>query len=126
MSVVPSRANDREQGVFRSRTCHGEWLSTHVVGSSHHQWEGGRISYGGSWWRVRKRALVRDDYRCRTCGRSSAELDRNPDVHHIERVRDFEDPDEAHRLSNVVTLYRSCHRHVESGTLSAPPPSSEG
>lgn len=126
MRVVPSRSTDREHGVFCSRTCHGEWLSEHVVGSEHHQWEGGTIEYGGSWWQVREAALARDDYRCQQCGLSRTQLDRNPDVHHIERVRDFEDPEEAHRLSNVVTLCRSCHRRVEEGDLPVPTPATEG
>lgn len=126
MTVVPSRLNDREHGVFCSRTCHGAWLSTNVVGPDHHQWEGGEIRYGGTWWRVRKRALARDEYQCQKCGRSSDDLGRNPDVHHIERVRDFDDPSDAHRLSNVVTLCRSCHRHVEAGNVPAPSPDPEG
>ncbi|AXG06263.1 HNH endonuclease [Haloplanus rubicundus] len=126
MSVVPSRIDNSKQGVFCTRTCHGAWLSKHVVGPNHHQWEGGTIDYGGSWWRVRRRALTRDNYRCQQCGRPREELGRNPDVHHIERVRDFEDPREAHTLSNVISLCRSCHQHVEAGNIPSPSRNSEG
>nr|WP_240943039.1 HNH endonuclease [Haloferax alexandrinus] len=42
-------------------------------------------------------------------------MGQNPDVHHLNRVRDFDDPSNAHTLSNVVSLCRSCHRLVESG-----------
>jgi ribosomal protein S14 len=117
MMVVPSRIQNRTHGVFCSRECHSNWLSQHIVGANHHQWEGGPLQYGGSWWRVRRDALERDDYRCQSCGKSRDDLDRNPDVHHRNRVRDFDDPDDAHRLDNVITLCRSCHQRVENGSL---------
>ncbi len=114
---VPSRVANRSQGVFCSRECHGEWLSEHVVGPDHHQWEGGPIEYGRSWWRIRRQALERDDYECQQCGVDADQLGRNPDVHHVRPVRSFDRPAEAHTLANVISLCRSCHRRVEAGSI---------
>jgi len=114
LSVVRSRAAN-ERGVFCDSDCYGEWLSQNVAGENHHQWAGGVISYGEGWWRVRRLALHRDQYRCQACRRTETDLGRKPDVHHIRRVRDFEDASDAHTLDNVVSLCRPCHRRVEDG-----------
>ncbi|MFB6295776.1 MAG: HNH endonuclease [Halobacteriales archaeon] len=106
---------ERDGRTFCSLDCYGEWLSEHRVGEDHHQWKGGDISYGGEWWSVRRKARERDDHRCQRCGKTKDEIGREPDVHHIEPVREFDDPADAHRLDNVVCLCRSCHRTVESG-----------
>lgn len=116
----PSRIESASYGEFCDLDCYGEWLSDHVVGSSHHQWEGGTIPYGSSWWQVRRAAWERDGYECQCCGASTEEIGRRPDVHHIVPVRAFDNPADAHRLENVVCLCRSCHRRVEDGDLSAP------
>ena len=105
----------RDGRSFCSLECYGEWLSENRVGEDHHQWEGGDIDYGQAWWSVRRKARERDDHRCQRCGKTRAEIGREPDVHHIEPVREFDDPAEAHRLDNVVCLCRSCHRTVEPG-----------
>lgn len=123
IEAVPSRFNNRKRGLFCDIDCYGSWLSQNVVGENHHQWEGGTIAYGQKWWRTRREALERDDYTCQNCGKTTDELGRNPDVHHIERVRDFNQPEMAHTLENVITLCRSCHRNVETGNI--PVPSSE-
>ncbi|WP_436929568.1 HNH endonuclease [Halosimplex halobium] len=73
--------------------------------------------YNGDWYQVRRRALDRDDHRCQNCGKRSEEIGREPDVHHITPIREFDDPQEAHSLGNVVTLCRSCHRLAESGEI---------
>lgn len=121
----PSRVENRKRGIFCNLDCYGAWLSENVVRQDHHQWEGGDFDYGQKWWRVRRGALERDEYECQNCGKTKGEIGRNPDVHHLERVRSFEQPQEAHTLSNVVTLCRSCHRNVEAGNVSAPVPSGE-
>ncbi|MEE6208682.1 HNH endonuclease signature motif containing protein [Salarchaeum sp. III] len=118
-TVVPSRAAN-SRGVFCDSSCYGAWLSEHVVGETHHQWAGGPIQYGRTWWRVRRRALRRDQYRCQRCLRSEGQLPRRPDVHHIRPVREFENPSDAHRLDNVVALCRPCHRRVEEGLVELP------
>ena len=114
LEVFPSRYHRVSRGVFCDHACYGQWLSDHIVGENHHQWDGGSIPYGETWWSVRRRALDRDQYRCRACGVTAATLGRAPDVHHITRVRDFEDPADAHVLENVISLCRPCHRKVEN------------
>jgi hypothetical protein len=110
-----SEVEDSERGAFCNLECYGEWLSNEVIGEAHHQWEGGEINYGTKWWRIRREALERDGYTCQRCGKDAEEIGRNPDVHHIEPVRSFENAEEAHSLDNVVSLCRSCHRLVEEG-----------
>ncbi|WP_435317807.1 HNH endonuclease [Haloarchaeobius sp. TZWSO28] len=121
----PSRTTGKSYGTFCSTRCYGDWLSANVVGESHHQWEGGPLVYGNGWWRVRALALERDAYTCQCCGKGVDDLGQNPDVHHIERVREFDDPSDAHELENVVTLCRPCHRKVETGVVATPVPSDE-
>ena len=116
MNILKSRVK-RGGGTFCSRDCHSRWMSENRVGRAHHQWEGGPIEYGRKWWQIRRRALERDEYTCQHCGKTKSELGQNPDVHHIERVRSFEDPQDAHTLDNIVSLCRSCHRNAEEGNF---------
>jgi 5-methylcytosine-specific restriction endonuclease McrA len=73
--------------------------------------------YSGDWHRVRREALDRDDHRCQHCGKERAEIGREPDVHHLVPIREFDDPQEAHSLDNVVALCRSCHKFAEVGEI---------
>jgi len=120
LEVRPTRLETRNRGVFCTLECYGDWLSENVVGPDHHQWEGGSIDYGQRWWRIRRQALERDDYECQYCGTSAEELGRNPDVHHRQPVRSFDQPEDAHTMDNVIALCRSCHRHAEAGTITLP------
>ncbi|WP_207588313.1 HNH endonuclease [Halomontanus rarus] len=121
LEVYPSRADHRTRGCFCDQDCYADWLAENVVGPDHHQWEGGQIDYGQKWWRIRREARRRDDYQCQQCGASREELGQNPDVHHLVPVREFDRPEEAHTLSNVITLCRSCHRRVEEGAITVTP-----
>lgn len=108
-SVLPCEL--RDGGVrFCSRDCVSEAL-----------YDGGNDPgvYTGDWYRVRQRALDRDDHRCQYCGKRREEIGREPDAHHITPVSAFEDPQEAHSLDNVVALCRSCHRYAEYGEIPA-------
>lgn len=113
----------RDGAVLCSDDCRGRWLSENFSGSDHPNWDGGGIdTYGPGWSRVKRRALERDDYECVVCGATKAELDRNPDVHHLLPVRLFAEAErlnvsDAHYLENVVSLCPRCHRNVESGDL---------
>ena len=121
LEVRPKRFEKRERGCFCSLECYGEWLSEHVVGPDHHQWEGGPIRYGAPWWRIRRQALERDDSTCQHCGANADDLGRNPDVHHLKPVRSFDTSADAHTLDNVITLCRRCHRLAEAGTVELSP-----
>jgi len=89
--------------------CQSKWLSEAFAGEG--------------WNETRRKALKRDGHACRLCGRTGAEIGRNPDVHHITPVRVFEGIEElstadAHRLDNVVSLCVECHRNAEVGNVS--------
>lgn len=121
LEVRPAKIETRKRGVFCTLERYGEWLSENVVGPVHHQWEGGPIDYGQRWWRIRRQALERDDYECQHCGADRDDLGRNPDVHHLQPVRTFERPAEAHAMDNVVTLCRSGHRRAEEVDIAVSP-----
>jgi 5-methylcytosine-specific restriction endonuclease McrA len=59
---------------------------------------------GTEWREARQEALERDSHECQHCSTTE-----NLCVHHkIERL-EFDDPSEAHELSNLVTLCEKCH-----------------
>lgn len=122
MSVLVSERK-RGNGRFCSRDCLATWMSANHRGENHHQWLGEGGDYTGEWWKARRKALKRDNYRCQHCGKSTEDMGRNPDVHHIEPVRSFENSQNAHVLKNLISLCRSCHRHAESGNITVPEPS---
>jgi len=79
------------------------------------------------WRKVRKRALKRDRYKCRWCGKRS----KGNHVHHIRKKSKH--PSLMYNISNLVTLCKRCHkktygkegRYVNSfGKSGAAPPSS--
>ena len=96
-----------------------EWKDkiSEPTGSDHPNWKDEATAngplppelYGDNWEESRREALERDDYDCRICG-DEAQLN----VHHIKGVREFDNPDEANRLENLVTLCVSCHAKVHS------------
>jgi hypothetical protein len=124
MEVRQSRI-ENGGGRFCSHECLCNWMSANVVGEAHHQWRSGGATYGGSWWTVRRKALERDAHQCQHCGSKRSEMGREPDVHHLRPVREFDEPESAHYLANVVSLCRSCHRNVEVGNISPPSPGDE-
>lgn len=74
-------------------------------------WNNDPNDYGKTWPRQRDLACARDSYRCQVCG--IEENGRAHDVHHRIPFRTFSSADEAHHLSNLVTLCPACHRKVE-------------
>ncbi|MFC4407091.1 HNH endonuclease [Haloarchaeobius iranensis] len=113
MTVLKS---DRERSVgrFCSRDCLSAWMSTDE------EWD--PSDYSGSWYPVKRAALERDDHECQSCGRTRTDMGREPDVHHIVPVREFDDPQDAHTIENVICLCRSCHRLAEIGRIPTPVP----
>jgi len=105
---------------FCSIGCHGEWIAENYNGENHHAWKSGRTEYASGWLRARRLTLERDDYTCQRCGVSRIELDANPHVHHVVPVRTFDEPADAHELTNLVTLCASCHPKVEHGVAELP------
>lgn len=122
---VHTNRNNAQENVFCSQECYGRWLSENITGENHPRYkEGstGQINYRGSWNKASEKARLRDDG-CVYCG-ISVEQHKDkygfkPPVHHKKRYRDFEDPYEANKLENLVTLCCEHHRKVEEGKIEA-------
>lgn len=121
LSVFDYKALQQDH-LFCDRECYATWLVRERrqndvwVESDNPNWRNGSNQedrYGQGWPRARNRALLRDEYTCQRCGATSADLGRNPDVHHVEPVRTYDDPAKAHSLDNLVCLCRDCHLEVE-------------
>jgi len=111
MEVLKSRL-ERGEGRFCSFECLCDWMA-----------KDGRADptdYGENWKPVKRQALERDNHTCQNCGKTANELGREPDVHHIIPIKEFDDPKESHTLDNVICLCRSCHRRVETGKIQVP------
>ena len=103
---------------FCSRKCFRIWWSEKTQNDGNPMWSGGvEVGYTGTWSKVRRQALERDNHTCQSCGATRDELGQEPDVHHIVTIKEYDDPEQAHRLDNVICLCRSCHRKVEVGDL---------
>lgn len=126
--VRPAR---EDAARFCSRSCQNEWMSRNfgrlgmgdhlpvMRGEENPRWKGGyEPYYGPNWYTQRERALARDEFSCRICGKTEEEIGRSPDVHHIQRFGDFAEGsspiyEQANRLSNLVTLCPKHHRKLE-------------
>jgi 5-methylcytosine-specific restriction endonuclease McrA len=90
--------------------CSWECRIERLRGENHPSWRGGTIrSYAGDWTRQKREARARDDNICQECGKTSEENGANMSVHHIKPYRAFDDPHEANRLENLISLCMSCH-----------------
>lgn len=82
-----------------------------------------RRDYGNTWEEKREEALERDGYECRICGKSQS-VKYPLHVHHVVKVKKFDDPDNAHTRDNLITLCKTHHRLVETGRIECPDPES--
>lgn len=121
--TIPSRIR-RGGGKFCCEKCYTNWKSKNERGENHPLWKGGNIDYGPNWEEQRAKALKRDNYTCRHCGKKKPIFGKNHDVHHIIAMREFgyslEKNDHymtANELTNLITLCRKCHREVEAGII---------
>lgn len=69
------------------------------------------LYYGANWYEQSRAARDRDGNTCQVCGHSPG--GKNLDVHHIQPLRTFDEPEQANRLGNLITLCRPCHRKWE-------------
>jgi 5-methylcytosine-specific restriction endonuclease McrA len=111
ISVKPSRA---ERTTYCSRECKDESMHD-ITGPAHPRWKGGHEPYyGKNWEKMRKLVRIRDDHTCMRCGRHEKQLPRELDVHHIVPIREFDSPENANTMENLVALCQSCHGKVEN------------
>ena len=104
-------------GKYCSKRCGAQAASNRMRGAGNPNWKDG-ISYESTklyrrFWHQARKARKRDNYTCQICGST----ERPQVVHHIKRVGSFQQPEQAHKLSNLVTLCRSCHLKVHRGKL---------
>ncbi len=71
--------------------------------------------YGPDWNRLRQKILLRDNYTCRSCGKTFDVSELH--VHHLQPFRTFADPAMANQPSNLVTLCASCHHKAEINVM---------
>lgn len=96
-------------------------MSESTRGEANPRWEGGVDPYYGSEWSMARRKARRRDEVCQNCG--AGDETARLEVHHVIPLRLFEQSDiaeknDAHDLSNLVTLCRACHMEAEHGDLS--------
>lgn len=88
---------------------HGKYEGIDYKGSGH--------SYASYWNTQADKARERDGNKCAICGKRYKK--RKIGVHHIAEDG-FNDPLDAHDLSNLITLCQSCHRKVHKGIIQLP------
>lgn len=81
-------------------------------------WKGGKPKrYGHNWERQREKAIQRDEEQCRVCGMSRQKhrekYGRDIDVHHIDPIVSYDNPEDANELDNLITLCRDDHLEWE-------------
>lgn len=113
-------------GKTCSAKCQNQWIrnnperkrkiSIAFTGKNHPAWEGGKTALnvtthrGSRWNEIAEKARARDGYVCQCCGKTQEENGRKLDVHHKVKYHDINDSVKANRLSNLVTLCKSCHK----------------
>jgi len=108
--VVEKRDHGR---IYCGRQCSSQWKSENWVGEDNPLYKGGSGYYGKNWHRKRREVIIRDQCRCQDCGATPTQLSREPSVHHITPIRDFDQPEDANTLRNLVTLCETCHSKWE-------------
>jgi endogenous inhibitor of DNA gyrase (YacG/DUF329 family) len=99
------------KGKFCSKPCKYIYFKEHFAEENNPNWSGGSQNYRGpNWNEQRKRALIRDEFTCQSCGKQEKLA-----VHHKIRYAEFNgDWKSANRLTNLTTLCSSCHSRIEN------------
>lgn len=118
MFVIQTR--NKQSNVYCNIDCMAEHYSESGMwsGSNSPVWKGGKPEYGTNWNYMRKNILKRDNYSCQLCNKTEdehlEELGVGLSVHHINPIRNFENPNDANSNTNLITLCHSCHSFVHS------------
>ena len=112
------RSKELTEHNFCNLTCRSAWRTIHYTGENNPCWQGGLEHYYGTNWSIqRDRARKRDNYCCRVCQIDEEKLERNLDVHHIIPLNNFDSPEQANVLANLVSLCSSHHSKLEHLSL---------
>lgn len=123
---MPEIASKCECGVGAVRG----WLLHHDIetrqwpgdleGEDHPFWKGGTKPYGPGWNQSKKQAVrERDNHTCQepncsvTQDEHLSENGQKLHVHHLQKARDIDDPQERNAKENLITLCLECHRRWE-------------
>jgi len=118
----PSQAEEYDHH-FCSDECESKWRSDLFSSEDNPVWAGGYAPYYGSDWHSKREKVVeRDGDECRVCGITADKLGKSVDVHHIESVSSFDDPNDAHSLDNMIQLCPTCHTQAEHDKIEVPQP----
>jgi len=103
--------------------CDTEWLNdmrykAHYVNNHERPWPWELSDYSEPFRKNALRARERDDFECQWCqdidnSEHIEAYSRGLDAHHIVRPDEFTNAEDAHAMSNLVTLCRPCHRAIE-------------
>lgn len=89
----------KDDARFCSYSCHYDYMD-----------EGASVYYGDMWDEVADEMREKADNKCQICG---TEGEKKLPVHHIIRVREFDNPNDAHFEENLVVLCQSHHMKME-------------
>jgi hypothetical protein len=96
-----------------------DWHLTGKTGEDHPVYKGYVRHYPREevWEELREEVFAEYDGECQNCGISRSEMKEeygyDLDVHHIKKIREFDDPSDAHTVDNLEPLCRVCHRSIE-------------
>jgi 5-methylcytosine-specific restriction endonuclease McrA len=105
---------------FCSNNCRFEWKrENHPTGEDNWSWNEGCVEdYGSNWNKKREETIHRDEYKCQVCGMTRDEhheqYGRDLSVHHKIPIAEFDEPEDANYLINLVTTCRSCHGKLDT------------
>lgn len=76
------------------------------------QWLGNKEGVRAGFADQRFNALKRDDWSCQECGTNLTR--KRAEIHHKKPARKYDNPEEANRLDNLVSLCAECHEKIDS------------
>lgn len=99
------------RGDFCSIECRGEYRTKYQSGDNSPFWVGGaQTKRGRGWQEIRRIIISNQNGNCADCG---AHKGKSLPIHHIKPFRDFQNPEEANQLDNLIGLCQSCHMKRE-------------
>jgi 5-methylcytosine-specific restriction endonuclease McrA len=112
----PSRVGEVN---FCSTRCEAEYIKIRQTGDTNSNWCGGYAkSYGSNWRGSREKAIKRDNECCQICGTNRdnhyENHGRDLEVHHKIPIAEFDEPEDANYLINLVTTCMGCHGKLDT------------